>query len=74
MRDNYDYLFRFNSELPGKAGVTVRFDYVNKDGTYLHSREGVYSNSKIYGARTFNRNDASEKVNEQIFKTSKLVD
>jgi RHS repeat-associated protein len=69
-RDNYDYLFKKGSGLPNVLGVTMRFDYIDKDGVYLFSREARQERGKIFEPKTFDKNTPSEAVNEMKFKTS----
>jgi hypothetical protein len=55
------------------AGIMHRFDYVDRNGNYINSREYMTSRGQMVAGRTFNKNDPAEKVKEARFKTSVIV-
>jgi RHS repeat-associated protein len=65
-----------NLQIIGKAGgFNFRFDYVDKNGNYINTRNTFIDtkNATYRGSRTLNKNDPSERAQEKRFRTSDVI-
>jgi hypothetical protein len=71
-RNEGDYIQKLGKGLAATAGYTERFDYVDKNGNYIETRQGTTNNGFTWG-KTLNKNTSSEQAEEQKFKTSVIL-
>ena len=74
LRDDYNFNNRIGKPgtLPNILGVTSRFDYIDRNGNYLNSRQATFNRGHIINAGTINKNSPTEKINEKKFTTSEI--
>jgi hypothetical protein len=75
-RDDAEYRVKASNNdqtVINKYGLRFRFDYVDRNGNYLNTREALYNNGNLNPASQFDKNTPTQQVEEKKFKTSTIA-